>query len=262
MSVFRPLNSAESNLFTIRCSFNLSSITSGSLLTSPYLVSPTSNNLPDNFTVEYDNSTVKKITVNCGAKRFTSKPSISITPYGSLNISNLTNGTTSNFKDGFNFSFVVSNNTEEFDLIITGPTMVGLTTGNSNKGWNLASDSSNVYSYLPIGIGTGSINQNDDGYLTQLQVNGGISGRLPTLSYLSGDTNLNNTHSGYLISSSINIIFDTLENGTWFVINNTDTGTITLSDNSKTSDNLDVGLHYVIYNDGWYISTLSLSLSS
>ena len=45
-----------------------------------------------------------------------------------------------------------------FDLIIVGPVKMGVTTGNSNKGWSVGSgnDPSNLYSYLNVGIGTGN----------------------------------------------------------------------------------------------------------
>ena len=58
MSVFRPLNSDESNLFTIRCVITFTSAPSGmiaggskltdaSAVTTDLLTTPTPNNLPD-----------------------------------------------------------------------------------------------------------------------------------------------------------------------------------------------------------------------
>ena len=74
MSLFRPMNSAESNLFTIRTSFGkgssldnfnnlddnyiLASNNSNIAVTQDYLSSPANNNLPSNFVLEYDKSII------------------------------------------------------------------------------------------------------------------------------------------------------------------------------------------------------------
>ena len=61
MSVFRPLNSEESNLFTIRLIIDSHSSGSSYTLvdegddTETYLLNPTVNNLPTNFSVKWDN---------------------------------------------------------------------------------------------------------------------------------------------------------------------------------------------------------------
>jgi len=45
-----------------------------------------------------------------------------------------------------------------FDLVITGPVKLGVTTGNSNKGWSVGSgnDATSAYSYMDIGVGNGN----------------------------------------------------------------------------------------------------------
>ena len=205
MSIFRPLNSDESNLFTIRCVITFSStpidmIAGGSKITvtTSLLTAPTSNNLPDYFGIFCASN---KFYVTYG-KEFTSTPCVSITPrMGSE--SDLANGTndTDNpipmyywnniqkyedsaypnasnynfvfcFKDGNNGNIVIPTNTTPlngFDLIITGPVKLGVTTGNSNKGWSVGSgnDATTAYSYMDIGIGKGNP-------ICSLDINGGF----------------------------------------------------------------------------------------
>lgn len=102
MSIFRPINSDESNLFHIRClvSFKESSYQFGASTNTPANVniagglvtesdttttftnlmrSPTSNNLPPNFGIYVDN-TNKVFYCNYG-KEFVKSPNIHITPY-------------------------------------------------------------------------------------------------------------------------------------------------------------------------------------
>ena len=45
-----------------------------------------------------------------------------------------------------------------FDVVIVGPVKIGLTTGNSNKGWQVEGGSSpaDVYTYMNVGIGQGN----------------------------------------------------------------------------------------------------------
>ena len=87
MSVFRPLNSDESNLFTIRISVKpvstqtgdvtlISSVT-GSLVDT-YLETPTVNNLPTGFKLELIGS-LDYYRITFG-KKFTSAPCITFTP--------------------------------------------------------------------------------------------------------------------------------------------------------------------------------------
>jgi len=200
MSVFRPLNSDESNLFTIRCVISFTSapgasiIAGGSKVTvgaTNLLVTPTSNNLPDYFGIYYG-SNIFYVTYG---KEFTSTPSINIMPR-LLNVSKLAttphavgdaptpiyfwnnvlnygktwaNTPVSNSNYNFAFTFkeasdgsaITPSNTSTlngFDLVITGPVKLGVTTGNSNKGWSVGSgnDATSAYSYMDIGVGNGN----------------------------------------------------------------------------------------------------------
>ena len=85
MSIFRPINSDESNLSIIRCVVSFSSqfdntdiIAGGNNITKDVdlLIAPTSNNLPDNFGIYYTSNVFH---VRYG-KSFTSCPSVSIIP--------------------------------------------------------------------------------------------------------------------------------------------------------------------------------------
>lgn len=205
MSIFRPLNSDESNLFTIRCVITFSSepsgmIAGGSKITvaTSLLTAPTSNNLPDYFGIFFASN---KFYVTYG-KEFTSTPCVSITPrMGSEDdLASGTNDTdnpipmyywnniqkyeNSSYPDASNYNFVfcfkdgddgnIINPTNStplngFDLIITGPVKLGVTTGNSNKGWSVGSgnDATTAYSYMDIGIGKGNP-------VCSLDINGGF----------------------------------------------------------------------------------------
>ena len=205
MSIFRPLNSDESNLFTIRCVITFSSapsemIAGGSKITvtTSLLTAPTSNNLPDYFGIFF---LVDKFYVTYG-KEFTSTPCVSITPrMGSEDdLASGTNDTNnpipmyywnniqkyenSSYPDASNYNFVFcfkdgndgdiviptdSTPLNGFDLIITGPVKLGVTTGNSNKGWSVGSgnDATTAYSYMDIGIGKGNP-------VCSLDINGGF----------------------------------------------------------------------------------------
>jgi hypothetical protein len=195
MSIFRPINSDESNLFTIRCVIDFTQdpsgiIAGGSSITvaTDLLRTPTANNLPTYFSIFYTSSVFY---VHYG-KEFTSCPSISIQPrlitaatlsttaVGDAPIpaifwNNITNfgkmnpivaNTNSNYN--FAFSFKASDSTlitpsatttlHGFDLIITGPVKLGVTTGNSNKGWGVGSgnDATSAYTFMNVGVGTGN----------------------------------------------------------------------------------------------------------
>ena len=240
MSIFRPLNSDESNLFTIRCVITFSStpdrmIAGGSKITvtTSLLTAPTSNNLPDYFGIFCASN---KFYVTYG-KEFTSTPCVSITPrmgsegdladgtddtdnpipmYYWNNIQKYENSSypdNSNynfvfcFKDGNDGNIVTPTNSTPlngFDLIITGPVKLGVTTGNSNKGWSVGSgnDATTAYSYMDIGIGKGNP-------VCSLDINGGFktttlvlthttpvitakdSGKLVTLDASGGSISLN-----------------------------------------------------------------------
>ena len=193
MSIFRPINSDESNLSIIRCVVSFSSaftdtniIAGGNNIgKSPdLLLTPTSNNLPENFAIYYTSGVFH---INYG-KTFTSCPSVSIIPrlnsksslssnsssensvLPSIFWNNLLDlGTTINASNyNFAFSFkgydgsliTPSNETivNGFDLIIIGAVKLGVTTGNSNKGWSIGAgnDANSTYSFMNVGIGTGN----------------------------------------------------------------------------------------------------------
>ncbi len=205
MSIFRPLNSDESNLFTIRCVITFSSepsgmIAGGSKITvvTSLLTAPTSNNLPDYFGIFFSGG----IFYATYGKEFTSTPCVSIMPrmsavgdLGDYNTegdnpipltfwnniqkyedSAYPNASNYNFAFGFKnalngnlISTSASTKINGFDLIITGPVKLGVTTGNSNKGWSVGSgnDATTAYSYMDIGIGKGNP-------VCSLDINGGF----------------------------------------------------------------------------------------
>lgn len=183
MSIFRPLNSDESNLFTIRNSFKWTTATqpsNGSILAdqstdlhNSYLETPTYNNLPQNFKVTYTNTGYVNIEYG---KSFTSHPTIFVTirsadassatedgealtacvsKQTSLNITPGTTNATIGFR---NESGVLTIPPTGFELMLVGPIKVGVTTGNSNKGWSIGSgnDPNTAYTYLNVGVNTGN----------------------------------------------------------------------------------------------------------
>lgn len=195
MSIFRPINSDESNLFTIRCVIDFTQAPSGIIaggssitVATDLLRTPTANNLPTYFSILYSGTVFY---VHYG-KEFTSCPSISIqprlvsaaklsttaagdAPIPAIFWNNITNFgkmsppvdiSTSNYN--FAFSFKASDSTSitpsatttlsGFDLIITGPVKLGVTTGNSNKGWGVGSgnDATSAYTFMNVGVGTGN----------------------------------------------------------------------------------------------------------
>lgn len=187
--MFRPTNSSESNLFTIRAAlgygsslgvFNtganaiannaiLASNSSGNPTTVDHLASPTSNNLPSGFYIQYS-TTGPTFRVYYG-KSFTSQPCINIVPTSNNSASFL--AIPYIVKSSLLYCDVLFNNTTTsvspsangttgllgFDLVITGPIKIGATTGNSNKGWALSdstnADPTSVYSYMDINLGSG-----------------------------------------------------------------------------------------------------------
>jgi hypothetical protein len=198
MSVFRPLNSDESNLFTIRCVITFTSAPSGmiaggskltdaSAVTTDLLTTPTPNNLPDYFGIFFN---AGRFFVNYG-KEFTTPPCVSIMPR-MKELADFANSTTAgdnpiplvqwnnilkyentSYPDASNYNFAFAFKDSDsgnlnlvtdvanfygFDLIITGPVKLGVTTGNSNKGWSVGSgnDATTAYSYMDIGIGKGN----------------------------------------------------------------------------------------------------------
>jgi hypothetical protein len=222
MSIFRPLNSDESNLFTIRCvidwTVNLTNahiIAGGSNITptTNLLKTPTANNLPENFVIYVSGNIFY---VHYG-KEFTTCPSVSIQPRLKA-ITNLTSGTTAgdaptpvifwnniiNYakipqvinSSNYNFAFAFKDGDKAlitpeatgangplsgFDLVITGPVKLGVTTGNSNKGWAVGSgnDATSAYTFMNVGVGTGNPTA------TGLTLNGGLVGVPDTVSSTS-----------------------------------------------------------------------------
>lgn len=195
MSVFRPMNSDESNLFTIRLTCagavastdagtaikgddndtvayasNVSSVSDGAG-TGNYLISPSSNNLPAGFKLAFLDASRGIMQLTYG-KAFTSQPSVlvqcqhnlgaafaSASSAISCNVKHISS-TQSNLyfyteSSGAGLNLVGDTALIGFDLIISGPVKVGLTTGNSNKGWQLegGSSPSDVYTYMNVGIG-------------------------------------------------------------------------------------------------------------
>ena len=231
MSIFRPLNSDESNLFTIRCviEWGISSVTSSQIIAggnnitvaTNLLKTPTTNNLPSNFTLFYSGSVFY---VGYG-KQFTTCPSVSLQPrlYAHDNLNetgtaphvpipviywnNITDYAaipqainTSNYNFAFSFrdtsnalitptTYASTQKMSGFDLIITGPVKLGVTTGNSNKGWAVGSgnDATNAYTFMNVGIGTGNPT-------SALQV----QGRLDSFIYKAVDASTGYTAAGTL----------------------------------------------------------------
>lgn len=235
MSVFRPLNSDESNLFTIRVTLNLTSeptsseiIAGGSSQTiaTNKMTAPTQNNLPGYFGIFYNQTANSKAYHIMYGKEFTSQPCISIIPHvGTLvaatpgndltpvpviqynNNTKYTEAVTaSNYNVGIAFRNAAgveqtvygSSGLKGFDLIITGPIKVGVTTGNSNKGWSIGSgnDPNTVYSYLNVGVNTGNPT-------IPLAINGSAAFRKNVIALTNATTNtrtLKEIESGSLIT--------------------------------------------------------------
>lgn len=194
MSLFRPINSSESNLFTIRLSvgkgstkgvFNtttnpiddsiIASNNSTYLVSVDHLSTPSKNNLPKGFYIYYDASNNFQITYG---KKFTNHPIVNITPHFSVGtfvmptfVKNDLDATSNNltlyFVDSTGALVLPSSDGSTgflgFDIELTGPTVIGITTGNSNKGWSISdtttSEPTSIYSYLDVNLGSGfSIN--------------------------------------------------------------------------------------------------------
>lgn len=258
MSIFRPLNADESNLFTIRNSFKWSSAPStGTVIAdqttstnNAYLDTPTFNNLPVNYKVTYRSGYIE---IEYG-KSFTTHPTI----FAMVRSSDASNGTTDgdaltpcvskqstlsissgtvNATVGFrNESGTLTDPPNGFELIIMGPIKVGVTTGNSNKGWSIGSgnDPNTVYTYLNVGVNTGSPSY-------ALEVAGAVTFRdnvsaktanFDPESSESGSTFMVNASSG-----SVAILLPTPVSGLRYKFVVTDTGTndITITSTSDGS---------------------------
>ena len=223
MSVFRPLNSEESNLFTIR--LVIDSHTSGYVNTtalvdeendvSDKLFTPTVNNLPSNFRVRYNPGIYYEIKFG---KIFTSYPNIHVTcltdtysaddtdaiytPSIMYNSLLYTSDVINAYLTFRNSSGVLQKAQKGFILTITGPVKLGVTTGNSNKGWGIGSgsDPSKVYSYMDVGIGTGNPT-------SSLDVSQGTFLYQPYVSTITETTTLTSSTSGavYFLTASSTI---------------------------------------------------------
>jgi hypothetical protein len=242
MSIFRPLNSGESNLFTIRCVIGkgskngvFDSLTSGHTIAGAfnettdvdYLSTPASRNLPENFKIEYVETNNFKITYG---KDYTSYPSVNIAPHAS----NFINYTINHIdKTSSNIYFYDETGTSVspssggllgFDVNIVGPVKLGVTTGNSNKGWSVeaGNDPNTVYTYMNMGVQTGDPTG-------AFEVNGKstLSGDVD----ISGDLNL----TGYLSSGIKSVTSDTTlglsDGGKTILLGDGNTITLTLPSN-------------------------------
>ena len=262
MPVLRPLNSDETNLFVIRCSFKWASTPTSDIIIADqttesnnlYLECPSFNNLPINFKVTFVSST-NSFAIEYG-KNFTSHPTVSAT---ARVLTASTDDSTDTFipiiskKDIFsviqgitdctlcfkNESGVSTTPVYGFDLLIVGSVLLGLTSGNSNKGLNLVggNEPDSIYTYMNLGINTGNPRAN-------LEINGTVSYKDNILSKTSSFNPLDyETGTTYLLSpsaSAIIINLPTPDSGLRykFLVKTTNYVTITIygtSDGSSSS---------------------------
>mgnify|MGYP000235121660 FL=1 len=200
MPLFRPINSAESNLYTIRVSigkdsskgvFNtgstaiptdsiIASNDSSNATTVNHLSSPSSSNLPSGFYIKYVISGANESFELTFGKKYVQQPNITVTPHTAIgsfagipnivknSITATSNNLTIYFSNTDGSTIPVSTNGTTgllgFDLEITGPVKLGITTGNSNKGWALnaatVSDPTGLYTALDINLGSSDIVDN------------------------------------------------------------------------------------------------------
>ena len=166
MALFRPVNSSESNLYTIRVSIGIdspigvfntgtTSLPSESIIASNdssnpitinHLSSPSYSNLPKGFYLKYIISGSNKYFQVVYGKQFTEQPNISIIPHSGLGnfsgIPNIQKKSLSSTSNNLTFQFIHPNGTIigpstngtsgllGFDLIITGRK-----TKNRNNNW-------------------------------------------------------------------------------------------------------------------------------
>ena len=286
MNVFRPMNSDESNLFKIRLSigfgsplgvFNTSintlnnndiiaSNNSSNIVTKNHLSAPTNNLLPQNFYIKYIiDGSVNKFEVFYN-DIFTQQPSVQILPHtnaGNIITSNIIkkdlSGSDSNLEIYFsqvassisNSIGISSNGTSGllgFDLEITGPIKLGITTGNSNKGWALSSSNS-LYSYFDTSIGT-SLSTTDSFVLGKnlclLSKDGTIK------NYTTSTSSLDYSTSVWLINDSVALTTVTPKQGMTLIIistdNNFDTTTNSYISNPTVTLNSGCSLNYSTNN--------------
>ena len=269
MPLFRPVNSSESNLYTIRVSvgtgsikgvFNtgstaiptasiLASNDSSNATTVDHLSSPSLSNLPSGFYIKYVISGANESFEITYGKKYVEQPSITITPHTAIgsfagipnlvknSITATSNNLTIYFSNTDGTTVPVSTNGTTgllgFDLEITGPVKLGITTGNSNKGWALneatTSDPTGLYSSMDMNLGS-----------TTTVGNSIIISK--NLKLLSPDNDVKT------FSSSAAIVTDDYTNTVWAL-----SGAI-----SMTNLTPQVGMILVIYNSSSSTATVTL----
>jgi len=284
MQIFRPMNSEESNLFKIRLSIgfgstlgvfdtNSNTLINGDIIasnnssqkvTKDYLSSPTNNLLPTNFVLKYtiDGSTCSFDIVY--GKSFTQQPSITIQPHTSLGnvitsniIKKSLTDTLSNLS--IHFSEIGSSITNSipvspdgstgllgFDLEITGPIKLGITTGNSNKGWALTNDNK-LYTYHDASIGT-SLTTTDSFVLGKNLNLVSTNGTIKT--YTFSTSTLDYSTSVWLIDGGVELTTVTPKVGMVLIISSTNTAFIdnTYSTNPTVQLNTGCTIDYTTNN--------------
>lgn len=243
MSLFRPVNSSESNLYTIRVSigvgstigvFNTNSTSlptnsiiasndSSNSITVNHLSSPSYSNLPRGFYIRYLISGSNRYFQVVYGKEFTEQPNVSITAHSGLGnfsgIPIIQKGDISSSTNNLTFQFVNTSGTTVapstngttgllgFDLIITGPVKIGITTGNSNKGWALSdsttSDPSTAYTYMDVNLGSG-YSLNDSVIISKNLKLLNEKGDIKT--YTASTSNLDYKNTVWVINGSINLL--------------------------------------------------------
>lgn len=262
MPVLRPINSDETNLFVIRCSFKWTAApTSDTILAdqttqgnNTYLECPSFNNLPVNFKVSFTLSS-NSFSIEYG-KNFVNHPSISAIPRVALassddssdtfipviskkDIFSIFSGTTDTILCFKNENGVTSVPPYGFDLIIIGSVKLGLTSGNSNKGFNLVAgnEPDSIYTYMNLGINTGNPRAN-------LEINGTVSYKenilTKTTSFNPTDYETGSTYLINNVDSAVIVYLPTPEAGLRykFLVKSTNYVTITIygtSDGSSLS---------------------------
>jgi hypothetical protein len=73
-----------------------------------------------------------------------------------INSSNYNFGFSFKGEDGSIITPSTSSIVNGFDLIIIGAVKLGVTTGNSNKGWAVGANNDNTYTFMNVGVGTGN----------------------------------------------------------------------------------------------------------
>ena len=242
MSLFRPVNSSESNLFTIRLSigsgstkgvFNtgttslptdsiIASNDSDNPITVDHLASPTYNNLPKGFYIKYVISGSNVYYQIVYGKTFTQQPNVSIVCHSGLGqfsgIPTIQKGDLTSTTNNLTFQIIHPNGTIispssngttgllGFDLVITGPVKIGITTGNSNKGWALSDsttvDPTTLYTYLDVNLGSGYSLDNSVIVSKNLKL---LNDKGNIQTYTTSTGTLDYNHTVWIINGSVNL---------------------------------------------------------